>query len=89
LIPLNFFGKLAYLVDIGVLTRQDIGYFEYYIVKAKADPAVMQFAKRLHYELFLLLLDQTGRIDDNESRDLVAAYRNRTKQKFYQKFGIL
>jgi hypothetical protein len=57
---LNFFGKLGYLIDMGILTRRDIGYFEYYVKKAKEDEAVMQFAKRLHYDLFLLFLDQTG-----------------------------
>jgi hypothetical protein len=80
---LNFFGKLAYLIEIKILTRQDIVYFEYYVRKATQSEAVMHFARRLEYELFLLLLDQTGYIDD-ESHKKVVEYKKRIRQKYWK-----
>jgi hypothetical protein len=70
----NFLGKLGYRIYMGILTRRDIGFFEYYVKKAKEDKAVMQFAKRLHYDLFLLFLDQTEYTDD-DLRRLTAEYK--------------
>jgi hypothetical protein len=87
---LNFFGKLAYLIDIHILTRQDIGYFRDYAEKAAADIAVMEFVKEFHYDLFLLLLDQIGSNGlDDDAREMVAAYKKSTRQRFDKKFRTL
>src|SRR5713226_8364040 len=53
---LDFFGKLGYLMDIMAITRTELGYFEYYISKAKNDSSVLTFAKTYEFELFAVLL---------------------------------
>jgi hypothetical protein len=77
---LNFFGKLGYLVDIGVITNKELGYFLYYIEKARDDPAVRCFAKNLNYELFAVLLDRI-RINHPDLESLAEGYTKRTRNE--------
>ncbi|MGA9154019.1 MAG: hypothetical protein WBZ36_25850 [Candidatus Nitrosopolaris sp.] len=75
---LNFFGKLGYLVDTGIVTKRELGYFLYYIEKAKDNWAVIHFAKDLDYELFAVLLNRIG-IIPNDLQSLVKEYNKRAK----------
>jgi hypothetical protein len=77
---LNFFGKLGYLSDIGVITNKELGYFVYYIESAKHDWAVSRFARDLNYELYAILLERMG-IISSDLLPLVESYRKRTKNK--------
>jgi hypothetical protein len=55
---LAFFGKLAYLYKIGLIHRDDLLYFRYFINKAANHPAVIEYARIYNFELFALLLYQ-------------------------------
>jgi hypothetical protein len=72
---LDFFGKLGYLLDLGVITKKDLGYFQYYIRRARyheekneegritkrADNIeLIIYAKNYEFELFAVLLDKLG-----------------------------
>ena len=53
---LNYFGKLGYLLDRGLVKKDEIRYFEYYIKKAVKNEAVMRYARLYEFENFALLL---------------------------------
>ena len=53
---LNYFGKLGYLLDRGLIKKDEIRYFEYYIKKAVKNEAVMRYARLYEFENFALLL---------------------------------
>jgi hypothetical protein len=53
---LDFFGKLEYLMERGLIQREDLRYFEYYINKAKDDKAVRLFADYYNFDLYKELL---------------------------------
>ena len=63
---LNFFGKLGYLIDTHVLSKHDVSYFDYYIMRARDDNHIMTYAVDTRYDLFLVLLDKTGYIELEE-----------------------
>jgi hypothetical protein len=78
---LNFFGKLGYLIDIGVITRIELGYFRYYIDKAFDQSSVKNYAVTYEFELFAVLLDKMGMTLTLELRDLVNKYYERVRYK--------
>ena len=53
---LDFFGKLGYLMNRGLVKREELQYFEYYINKAKNDAAVQKFADYYDFDLYKDLL---------------------------------
>ncbi|NOJ27041.1 MAG: hypothetical protein DA330_03405 [Nitrososphaera sp.] len=53
---LDFFGKLGYLMNRGLVKREELQYFEYYINKAKDDAAVQKFADYYNFDLYKDLL---------------------------------
>jgi hypothetical protein len=53
---LDFFGKLEYLMERGLIKRGDLRYFEYYINKAKDDKAIRIFADYYEFDLYKELL---------------------------------
>jgi hypothetical protein len=53
---LDFFGKLGYLLDRGLVKKEELRYFEYYIIKAREDDAVKKFAEEYHFDLYRDLL---------------------------------
>ena len=53
---LDFFGKLGYLLDRRLIKKEELHYFEYYIMKAREDDAVKKFAHDYHFDLYLELL---------------------------------
>ena len=55
---LNFFGKLAYLYKIGLIHRDDLLYFRYFIIRAANHPDVIEYARIYNFDLFALLLYQ-------------------------------
>jgi hypothetical protein len=75
---LNFFGKLGYLIDTGIITKKELGYFLYYIEKAKDNWALIHYAKNLDYELFAILLYRMGGIPC-DLQPLVKQYNERLK----------
>jgi len=77
---LDFFGKLGYLMDIRVITRRELGYFDYYIYKAKDNDNVNHFAKIYSHELYAVLLDKMHEIPEM-LRGLSIQYYNRKKSK--------
>ena len=70
---LNFFGKLGYLIDNKLITKNDISYFLYYIEEAKDNKDVRLFATDFGYELFAVLLYKIGMITKSEKdQDFIA-----------------
>jgi hypothetical protein len=76
---LDFFGKLGYLMDIMTITRTELGYFEYYINKAKSDPSIVNYAQTYEFELFAVLLEKIDSLP-NTLKPLAAAYHKRNKK---------
>lgn len=75
---LNFFGKLGYLIDKGLITKKDLNYFLYYIELAKDNWAVIHFARDYNYELFAILLDRME-IIPADLLELATKYKVRAK----------
>ena len=48
---LAFFGKLEYLLRIGLIRRTDLSYFQYYIDKASGNKDVREYAKLYNFQL--------------------------------------
>ena len=59
---LDFFSKLSYLKDIGLLEDREIDYFPYYIDKAANNEAVINYIKTYHSSLNLISLDRNPRV---------------------------
>lgn len=55
---LNYFGKLGYLLDRGLIKKGEIRYFEYYIKRAVKNEAVMRYSRLYEFENFALLLSK-------------------------------
>lgn len=53
---LDFFGKLGYLLDIGLLKGKEIEYFRYYIEKAKDSESVGLYLSNYDFKLYHDLL---------------------------------
>jgi hypothetical protein len=85
---LNFFGKLGYLMDIGVITKTELGYFEYFIHKAKNEEGVVNYAQIYKFELFAVLLDKMGEIPLS-LRSLATDYYNRHSTSKLRRFKWL
>jgi hypothetical protein len=83
---LNFLRKLGYLIDTHILTRHDVTYFEYYIEKVRNDPSIIQYSVDQRYDLFLVLLDRTGYVEEgieDKMCSIIAEYNKRAKRKFF------
>ena len=48
---LAFFGRLEYLLRIGLIRRTDLSYFQYYIDKASGNKDVREYAKLYNFQL--------------------------------------
>ena len=48
---LAFFGKLEYLLRIGLIRRTDFSYFQYYIDKASGNKDVREYVKLYNFQL--------------------------------------
>ena len=53
---LNFFGKLGYLLDVGLLKTKEIEYFRYYIEKAKNSESIGLYLLNYDFKLYHDLL---------------------------------
>jgi hypothetical protein len=53
---LDFFGKLGYLLEIGLLKDKEIAYFRYYIEKAKDSESIGLYLSNYDFKLYLDLL---------------------------------
>ena len=70
---LDFFGKLGYLLDIKVITKKELGYFKWYIYKARNDANINTFAKTYSFELYAVLLNKMDALPET-LRDLSKRY---------------
>lgn len=57
---LDFFGKIGYLLDVGLLNKKEIGYFEYYINKASKSKSVGTYITNYDFPLYRKLLLHLG-----------------------------
>lgn len=53
---LDFFGKLGYLLDVGLINEKEINYFRYYIEKAANSEAVGRYVSNYNFKLYEQLL---------------------------------
>jgi hypothetical protein len=49
---LDFFGKLEYLVEIGLMTRSELDYFEYFLRKAAENEDVIKYTQIYKFPLY-------------------------------------
>lgn len=52
----DFFGKLGYLLNIGLLKKEELEYFQYYIKKAKDSESVGYYLSNYDFDLYHILL---------------------------------
>lgn len=57
---LDFFGKLGYLLEVGLLKKNEIQYFEYHIKKAAMSENVGNYVSNYNFPLYLKLLTHLG-----------------------------
>jgi hypothetical protein len=81
---LDFFGKLGYLMDIGAITRRDLGYFEYYINKASNNPAIIIYTRIYKFELYAVLLDKMNLIPST-LKEVAKDYYLRNKKSIFRR----
>lgn len=55
---LDFFGKLEYYHSLQLLTDSEILYFNYYLEKCSASPAILKYANRTEANRFLSLVER-------------------------------
>lgn len=60
---LDFFTKLKYYLDLGLISPKELAYFTYYLEKCayKADGAVLKYASDYEYDKVLDLITDLGR----------------------------
>ena len=58
---LAFFGKLEYLLRIGLIRRTDLSYFQYYIYKVSGNKEVRDYVKLYNFQLYGMLDSRLNR----------------------------
>jgi hypothetical protein len=71
---LDFFGKLGYLLDIGVISKKEISFFLYFIRKTIDDKAIINYVDVYDFQMFAILLDKLNMLPKELSR-LKDSYR--------------
>jgi hypothetical protein len=79
---LDFFGKLGYLMDIGAITRRDLGYFEYYVSTASDNDGIIEYTKTYNFELYTILLDKMNLIPSTLTKKAEDYYQRNKKSIF-------
>lgn len=58
---LEFFGKLEYLLEVGLIEKKELLYFQYFLDKCQASDAVMKYVKTYGFPLYRKLQERTSR----------------------------
>ncbi len=82
---IDFFCKLGYLMEIGVITRKDLGYFDYYIYKARDNSAINTYTEKYKFglELYGVLLDKMNLMPPI-LKELPTEYYRRNKKSTFR-----
>lgn len=57
---LDFFGKLGYLVKMGLISKKEVEYFKYYINKSADSEAIGFYLSNYDFPLYNKLLEELG-----------------------------
>jgi hypothetical protein len=55
---LDFFGKLEYLVQIGLMTKSELSYFEYFLMKSAENKDVRKYTQIYKFPLYNKLVER-------------------------------
>ena len=57
---LDFFGKIGYLIKVGIMDKEETLYFLYDVKKIAENEFIMKYVKLYKFGLFVLLLEEIG-----------------------------
>jgi hypothetical protein len=70
-IILDFFGRIGYLVKVGLMEKEETFYFLYYIKKIVENESIMNYVFIYKFGLFAFLIKELGLSDDKKMDEII------------------
>jgi hypothetical protein len=68
---LDFFGKIGYLINVGLMEKEETFYFFYYIKKMVENESIMNYVFMYKFGLFAFLIKKLSLSDDKKLDEII------------------